>query len=45
MSVHATSFFEFRNGKIKVLDEYWGDDGKVPQWRIEKQIGKPIIPI
>ena len=43
ISVHATSFFEFNNGKIKVLNEYWGDDGKAPQWRIEKQIGKPII--
>ncbi|AFS78482.1 hypothetical protein Curi_c14720 [Gottschalkia acidurici 9a] len=25
MSFHATSFFEFNNGKIKVLNEYWGD--------------------
>ena len=43
ISVHAVSFFEFSNGKIKVLNEYWGDDGKAPQWRIEKQIGEPII--
>ncbi|QUH20286.1 nuclear transport factor 2 family protein [Alkaliphilus sp. B6464] len=43
ISVHATSFFEFNNGKIKVLNEYWGDDGKAPKWRIDKQIGKPII--
>lgn len=42
VSVHATSFFEFNNGKIKLLNEYWGDDGKAPQWRIDKQIGKPI---
>lgn len=42
ISVHATSFFEFNNDKIKLLNEYWGDDGKAPQWRIEKQIGRPI---
>ncbi|MBX4260396.1 nuclear transport factor 2 family protein (plasmid) [Clostridium estertheticum] len=42
VSFHATSFFEFNNGKIKLLNEYWGDDGKSPQWRIDKQIGKPI---
>ncbi len=42
ISFHATSFFEFNNDTIKVLNEYWGDDGKVPQWRIQKQIGKPI---
>jgi len=45
VSVHATSFFEFNNKKIIVLNEYWGDDGKAPQWRIEKQIGKAILPI
>lgn len=28
ISVHATSFFEFSDDKIKVLNEYWGDDGK-----------------
>lgn len=43
ISVHATSFFEFNHGKIKVLNEYWGDDGKAPQWRIEKQIGTQIL--
>lgn len=42
ISVHATSFFEFNNGKIKLLNEYWGDDGKAPQWRIDKKIGKTI---
>ncbi|HEX2946245.1 MAG TPA: nuclear transport factor 2 family protein [Clostridia bacterium] len=41
-SFHATSFFEFNNGKIKQLNEYWGDDGKPPQWRIDMKIGKPI---
>ena len=42
LSFHATSFFEFNNNKIKQLNEYWGDDGKAPQWRIDKEIGKPI---
>ena len=35
-SFHVTSFFEMKDDKIKVLDEYWGEDGFVPQWRIEK---------
>lgn len=43
VSFHATSFFTFDGGKIKMLDEYWGDDGKAPQWRIDKKIGKPIL--
>ena len=42
LSFHATSFFEFNSNKIKQLNEYWGDDGKAPQWRIDKKIGKPI---
>lgn len=42
-SVHATSFFEFQSGKIKTLNEYWGEDGEAPQWRTDKQIGKPIM--
>ena len=42
LSFHATSFFEFSKDKIKALNEYWGEDGKAPQWRIDKGIGKPI---
>lgn len=42
VSFHVTSFFEMIDGKIKSLDEYWGDDGTAPQWRIDKKIGKPI---
>lgn len=41
-SFHATSFFEFEDYKIKLLNEYWGDDGVAPQWRLDKEIGKPI---
>lgn len=43
MSCHVTSFFEFGgDNKIAVLNEYWGDDGTAPQWRLEKHIGRPI---
>lgn len=24
------------------MDEYWGDDGEAPQWRIDKHIGTEI---
>jgi hypothetical protein len=41
-SFHATSFFQFRDDKINILDEYWGDDGNPPKWRIDKKIGKII---
>jgi len=41
-SFHVTSFFEMLDNRIKVLDEYWGDDDTAPQWRIDKNIGKPI---
>jgi len=33
VSFRATSFFEFNNGKIKLLNEYWGDVGNPPEWR------------
>ncbi|MDD3429380.1 MAG: nuclear transport factor 2 family protein [Oscillospiraceae bacterium] len=42
LSFHVTSFFEFEQGKIAVLNEYWGDDGNPPQWRLDKHIGKRI---
>lgn len=42
MSCHVVSFFEMENGKIKALDEYWGDDGEMPQWRMDKHIGSRI---
>lgn len=41
-SFHAVSFFEFQDEKIAVLNEYWGQDGNIPQWRLDKRIGKPI---
>ncbi len=42
VSFHVVSFFRMYNEKIIELDEYWGDDGEMPQWRREKRIGKPI---
>lgn len=42
ISVHATSFIKFNDGKIIEMDEYWSDDGPVPQWRLAKKIGTTI---
>ena len=42
LSFHVTSFIEINNDKIISIDEYWGDDGSAPEWRLEKHIGKPI---
>ncbi len=42
ISCHCTSFIRLIEDKIASIDEYWGDDGEVPQWRKEKRIGTPI---
>ena len=42
ISCHCTSFIRLRDDKIISMDEYWGDDGDVPQWRKGKRIGTPI---
>lgn len=42
MSCHVTSFFLMEDNKIKELDEYFGDDGIAPKWRLDKKIGMPI---
>lgn len=41
-SFHAISFFEFDGDQIAVLNEYWGEDGPAPQWRLDKHIGTAI---
>lgn len=41
-SFHVISFFQMQSDKIIALDEYWGDDGAAPLWRIEMGIGRPI---
>lgn len=42
ISVHATSFFKIEDEKIVAVDEYWGDDGVAPQWRLDMKLGKKI---
>ena len=42
ISFHVTSFFTMESNKIKTIDEYWGEDGPAPEWRLEKNIGEPI---
>ena len=42
LSFHVTSFFKVIDDKIISVDEYWADDGDVPQWRVEKHIGSTI---
>lgn len=41
-SFHVTSFIKTSAGKIVAMDEYWGDDGPAPQWRLDKHIGTVI---
>lgn len=41
-SFHVTSFIRLADDKIVSMDEYWGDDGPAPDWRLEKHIGTPI---
>ena len=42
ISFHATSFLRMEDGKIASMDEYWGDDGEAPKWRLDMGIGKRI---
>lgn len=42
VSVHATSFLRMEDDKIASMDEYWGDDGEAPKWRLDMEIGKRI---
>lgn len=42
ISFHVVSFFQFSEGKIAKLEEYWGDDGKAPEWRQKLALGRPI---
>ena len=41
-SFHVVSFIKLKDDKIISLDEYWGDDGAPPQWRLEKKLGTRI---
>lgn len=42
LSFHVTSFVKVKDDRIISIDEYWGDDGVAPKWRLEKHIGKAI---
>ena len=41
-SAHVVSFIEVMEDKIIALDEYWGDDEKAPQWRLDMKLGTTI---
>lgn len=43
VSCHVSSFIKVKDDKILSIDEYWGDDGLPPQWRIAKKTGTDII--
>lgn len=42
LSFHVTSFIKLKEDKIISVDEYWGEDGTAPQWRLDKHIGTAI---
>lgn len=42
ISLHVSSFIKMKDDRIISIDEYWGDDGIPPQWRIDKKIGTVI---
>jgi len=42
LSFHVVSFIEVEGEKIIAINEYWGDDGVAPQWRLNKKIGSVI---
>ncbi|MGT2950562.1 hypothetical protein BU202_03670 [Streptococcus cuniculi] len=42
-SVHAVSFIKTQEDLIVALDEYWADDGDIPDWRKAMRLGKPIV--
>ncbi|MDF2887266.1 MAG: hypothetical protein K0R23_1651 [Lacrimispora sp.] len=43
LSCHVVSFFNVEQGKIIQLDEYWGDDSEIPEWRLNIKLGRPIL--
>ena len=42
ISFHVASFFQFSDGRIARMEEYWADDGPPPAWRQAMQIGEKI---
>lgn len=41
-ALHVVSFIRTKDDKIISMDEYYGDDGQAPQWRLERKLGTPI---
>ncbi|MBE6885897.1 MAG: nuclear transport factor 2 family protein [Oscillospiraceae bacterium] len=39
---HAVSFFQMEGERIRLLEEYWADDGPPPSWRQALKLGRPI---
>lgn len=39
-SFFVTSWFEFRQGKILRLEEYWGENGSPPEWQRDGSLSK-----
>lgn len=39
---HAVSFMQTNGDRITGIDEYWGEDGAAPEWRLKKRIGTKI---
>ncbi len=42
LSFYVTSFIKIEDEKIVSIDEYWGENGNPPKWRVDKNIGSKI---
>lgn len=43
LSFRVVSFIKIENDKIISIDEYWGDDVEVPEWRNKMNTGVKIL--
>lgn len=41
-SFHVVSFIRLKDDRIVSADEYWADDGPVPEWRRKMNIGTSV---
>lgn len=41
-SFHALSFIKIKDELISEMDEYWAEDGEIPEWRLNMRIGTSI---
>lgn len=39
-SFYATSFFNFTDGLISEITEYWGENGEPQEWRVREQLSE-----